>query len=197
MSTPFLEPAMASTLPGAGWPDPHSAPAASTPASKIQVVNWATLSADRAKDEWASLDAFVDQLRADYGLPPTIIPPLWHRHWELVWELSALHTYWRHAYAPDAGGTQPLMFHRFFAEARNRLREWVATCGSKLDTDRPTRLTAWPGEPARLPEGEHPILDRRADFNAWVAQDVARRRATQQQTAALGGLVLETEAGVA
>ena len=40
----------------------------------------------------------------------------------------------------------PLGWHRDFADARQRLRDWVAASGTRLDRDRPTRQTAWPGE---------------------------------------------------
>ncbi len=43
------------------------------------------------------------RLRRSFGLPPTVVPPLWHRHDELVRELSALHTHWLNAY--DSEGT--------------------------------------------------------------------------------------------
>jgi hypothetical protein len=196
MSIPYHDDAafIDAAMPDVGRPEQHIPALGAVPASQVQIVNWSTLPADRAEAEWLKLDQFVDQVRGDYGLPPTIIPPLWHRHWELVWELSALHTSWQFAYGPGAAATQPLVFHRYFAEARGRLREWVATCGSKLDTDRPTRRTAWPGEPAPLPEPERQIVDRRADFTAWVADDVARRR-REQSAAHLGALFLQTEAG--
>ncbi|MGO1316873.1 MAG: hypothetical protein ACTMIR_07545 [Cellulomonadaceae bacterium] len=200
MSTPYPEEGAAfidTVMPDSVPSDlvrPESRPRAlgTVPAPAVQVVNWATLPPERAGAEWMLLDEFVDQIRTDYGLPPTIIPPLWHRHWELVWELSALHTFWQFAYGPSAAATQPLVFHRYFAEARGRLREWVATCGSKLDADRPTRRTAWPNEPAPAPEPERQILDRRADFTAWVTADIARRRA--QSPASQGALFLQTEA---
>ncbi|WP_227425778.1 hypothetical protein [Pengzhenrongella sicca] len=145
--------------------------------ARIQVVNWIDLTPDAARAHWQRLDRWVTQLRRDYGLPPNIIPPLWHRHWELVWELSALHAFWLNAYGPGAQATSPLMFQRYFAESRTRLRDWVATCGTKLDTDRPTRQTAWPGEDPHLTAAERPIVDRQADFEAFVAADVAQRRA--------------------
>lgn len=139
-------------------------------------VNWNLLSADEAMLEWADLDAWVEWLRLTYGLPPTVVPPLWHRHDELVWELSALHTHWLNAYHPDGTPSGPIGWHRDFAEARNRLREWVSTAGCRLDRDRPTRQTTWPGEPLRESGGEVEIGDRHADFVQFVAEDVAARR---------------------
>jgi hypothetical protein len=109
-------------------------------------VNWNVLTSDRAAFEWVELDRWVDWLRRTYGLGPSIIPPLWHRHSELVWELSALHLHWLCAYDEEQHGSAPLGWHQDFAEARERLHDWVAACGTRLDRDRATRQTAWPGE---------------------------------------------------
>ena len=64
---------------------------------------------------------------------------------------------------------------RDFAEARHRLRDWVAQCGTRLDRDRPTRQTTWPGEPAAAPGAEVEIRDRAADFDEFVQADLLRR----------------------
>src|SRR3546814_7097678 len=57
-----------------------------------------------------------------------------------------LHLHWLCAYDPNQNGSAPLGWHRDFADARLRLRDWVATCGTRLDRDRPTRQATWPGE---------------------------------------------------
>ena len=145
-------------------------------------INWNRLTADEAQAAWEELDAWVDWLRRTYGLPAAIIPPAWHRHPELVWELSALHLHWLGAYDPEQHGSAPIGWHRDFADARERLREWVATCGTNLGRDRPTRQTRWPGERPESDDGERPIVDRAADFAEHVAQDVARRRAAGART---------------
>lgn len=49
-------------------------------------INWNLLTSDEAEGEWLDLNAWVNWLRVTYGLPPTVVPPLWHRHDELVWE---------------------------------------------------------------------------------------------------------------
>jgi hypothetical protein len=143
----------------------------------VRPINWNTLSADEAEHEWLDLNRWVDWLRRTYGLPPTVVPPLWHRHDELVWELSALHLHWLNSYDSDASPSAPLAWHRDFADSRQRLREWVATCGTRLDRDRPTRLTAWPGESASQPAPEAIIANRDEDFVAFVLDDVNRRHA--------------------
>lgn len=144
-------------------------------------VNWNLLTADEAEAEWLDLNAWVNWLRATYGLPPTVVPPYWHRHDELVWELSALHTHWLNAYDQEGSPSAPLAWHRDFADCRNRLREWVSTSGTKLDRDRPTRLTTWPGEEPAQSGSEIEIEDRDADFIAYVIEDVAARRRIEER----------------
>lgn len=144
-------------------------------------INWNLLTADEAEAEWLDLNAWVNWLRATYGLPPTVVPPYWHRHDELVWELSALHTHWLNAYDQEGSPSAPLAWHRDFADARNRLREWVSTSGTKLDRDRPTRLTTWPGEEPGESGSETAIEDRDADFIAYVLEDVAARRRIEER----------------
>lgn len=142
----------------------------------VRPLNWNLLTADEAEAEWLDLNAWVNWLRHTYGLPPTVVPPFWHRHDELVWELSALHQHWLNSYDPDGSPSGPLAWHRDFADARNRLREWVSTCGTKLDRDRPTRQTVWPGEPATVTAIESVVEDRDADFVRFVLDDVETRR---------------------
>ena len=61
-------------------------------------VNWNLLTAHELEQEWLALNRWVDWLRHTYGLPASVIPPFWHHHPELVWELSALHLHWLCAY---------------------------------------------------------------------------------------------------
>lgn len=160
--------------PRLGSPVPGGA--ADSDEEPLHPINWNLLTADEAEAEWLDLNAWVNWLRATYGLPPTVIPPYWHRHGELVWELSALHTHWLNAYDPQGSPSAPLAWHRDFADGRNRLREWVSTAGTKLDRDRPTRLTTWPGEEPSESTSEVVIEDRDADFVQYVVDDVAARR---------------------
>lgn len=143
-------------------------------------INWNLLSADDAEVEWLELNRWVDWLRHTYGLPASVIPPAWHMHPELLWELSALHLHWLCAYDPDQNGSAPLGWHRDFADARQRLREWVAACGTRLDHDRSTRQTVWPGEEPGEPIEDIPIIDRDAEFVEFVMADVQARRETEE-----------------
>ncbi|MEP9383329.1 hypothetical protein [Nocardioides sp. KR10-350] len=148
------------------------------PASRAVVpsaVNWNLLDADEAEAEWRDLDAWVRWLKTTFGLPPSIVPPNWHRHDELIWELSALHTHFLACYDETASPSAPISWMRDFADTRHRLRDWVAQCGTRLDRDRPTRQTTWPGEPAAAPGAEVEIRDRAADFDEFVRADLLRR----------------------
>jgi hypothetical protein len=139
-------------------------------------INWNLLDAEEAEIEWQDLDHWVKWLKSTFGLPPNILPPYWHRHDELVWELSALHCHWLSCYHESASPSAPISWMREFAEARSRLRDWVSICGTRLNRDRPTRQTAWPGEQHMMPGGEVAIRDRAGDFEEFVREDVLRRR---------------------
>jgi hypothetical protein len=142
-------------------------------------INWNLLTADEAESEWVELNRWVNWLRRTYGLPASVVPPLWHRHPELVWELSALHLHWLSAFDPDQHGSAPLGWHRDFADARQRLRDWVALAGTRLERDRPTRQTAWPGEPPAEAVEDTAVNDRDEDFVRFILEDVTKRRAAE------------------
>ena len=143
-------------------------------------VNWNLLSAHDAEQAWLELNQWVNWLRATYGLPAAVVPPMWHRHPELLWELSALHTHWLNAYDPQQNGSAPVGWLRDFADARQRLRDWVAASGTRLDRDRPTRQTVWPGEDDAGPIEDTSITNRDEDFVAFVIADVERRRQVER-----------------
>ena len=142
-------------------------------------INWNLLTSEEAETEWIELNRWVNWLRHTYGLPASVIPPFWHRHPELVWELSALHLHWLSAYDPDQHGSAPFGWHRDFSDARQRLHDWVATSGTRLDRDRPTRQTAWPGEPPADPVEDVMLGNRDDDFAMFVADEIARRHAAE------------------
>jgi hypothetical protein len=143
-------------------------------------INWNLLDAPTAAVEWRDLDAFVSWLKNTFGLPSGIVPPYWHRHDELVWELSALHIHFLACHSETASPSAPIAWMREFADCRQRLREWVAICGTRLDRDRPTRQTPWPGEAVLDLGGEVEILDRAADFTQLVHQDLSRRSQVEE-----------------
>ncbi len=153
-------------------------------------VNWNLLTANDLEAELLELNRWVDWLRHTYGLPASVVPPYWHRHPELLWELSALHLHWLCAYDPEQNGSAPLGWHRDFADARARLRDWVSACGTRLDRDRPTRQTSWPGEDPTQPIEDSPITDRDEDFVRFVIDMVDARQ--EAEDAFFAGIDPET-----
>ncbi|MGI8493620.1 MAG: hypothetical protein ACR2NJ_12885 [Acidimicrobiales bacterium] len=156
-------------------PDEITAETAADETDVPHPVNWRTLTGEDAEYEWLALNEWVDWLRHEFGLPASIIPPYWHRHPELVWELSALHLHWLGAYDPAQHASAPIGWLGDFHVAQTRLREWVALSGTRLDRDRPTRQTIWPGEQVNPPAPEVAIVNRDEDFVAFVIADVNRR----------------------
>jgi hypothetical protein len=141
--------------------------------------DWDALDPDELEQRWRTLDRWVDWLRTTYGLPATVIPPAWHRHPELHLELSALHLHHQSAHHPDSPASAPNGWHRDLADTITRLRDWTATAGTRLDTDRPTRQTRWPGDPPHPDPADSPITDRTADFEQHLTDQIAHRRARQ------------------
>ncbi|MBL3686161.1 hypothetical protein D3248_04220 [Leucobacter zeae] len=149
-------------------------------------INWRTLPPGDVEHELLELNAWVDWLRHTYGLPAQVVPPMWHRHPELLWELSALRQHWLFCFDPQAKGNQALAWHHDFAIARERLRDWVTISGTRLDRDRATRITEWPGGEAEDWEApdttERTVINRTEDFLAFVEEQVLARRAEQNAT---------------
>ncbi|WP_294179732.1 hypothetical protein [uncultured Schumannella sp.] len=144
-------------------------------------INWNLLSPEDLEAEWLELNRWVHWLRNTYGLPPSVIPPFWHHHPELLWELSALHLHWLCSYDAEKSGSAPLAWHRDFTDTRLRLRDWVAAAGTRLDRDRPTRQTSWPGEPPAPSVEDIVIEDREAEFVEFVLAEVTKRREEEDQ----------------
>ena len=65
-----------------------------------------------------------------------------------------------------------------------------ATSGTRLDRDRPTRQTIWPGEEPAAPVEDTIITDRDADFVQYVLDEVATRREAEE--AFFAGIDLDT-----
>lgn len=153
---------------------------ADTPLGAPRPINWNLLNAHDLEQELLALNRWVNWLRREYALPASEIPPMWHRHPELLWELSALHLHWLCAYDPEQDGSAPFGWHRDFADARTRLRDWVAASGTRRDRDRPTRQTFWPGEEQTQQVVEETITDREADFVQFVLDEVAARQRAEE-----------------
>ena len=156
-------------------PEEITAQAAAGESDMPHPVNWRTLTAEDAEYEWLALNEWVDWLRHEFALPASVVPPYWHRHPELVWELSALHLHWLGAYDPAQHASAPIGWLADFHATQARLREWVALSGTRLDRDRPTRQTVWPGEQVNPPAPETAIANRDEEFVAFVIADVNGR----------------------
>ena len=139
-------------------------------------IQWSLLTAEEAELEWYALNEWTHWLRKRYGLPVAVVPPFWYRHGELVEELSALHLHHLGCFHKDQDGSAPLGWHADFDAWQKRMREWVTIAGTKLERDRDTRQTAWPGEPPAPEIIEALIEDREGDFFAFVEADLERRR---------------------
>jgi hypothetical protein len=87
-----------------------------------------------------------------------------------------LHLHRIGTYGPNQNRSAPLGWHRDFSDARERLRDWVAVFGIRLDHDQPTRQTYWRGEQPIAEPSETVIVNRDEDFVQFVAEDVSRRR---------------------
>lgn len=101
---------------------------------------------------------------------------------------------WEICYDQQAKGNMGVVWHQDFAVARERLRDWVTISGTRLDRDRATRITAWPGGETEgwIPPdtAEHPVTDRSEDFVAFLVEAVQARQAEQD---AMVQEILDTE----
>jgi hypothetical protein len=122
-------------------------------------IVWAELSSDELEHEWLALNRWVEDARHTYHLPANIVPPFWHRHQLLVEHLSALRTHWQASHHPEQGGSGPFGWLRDLDEWKARMREAVPTLGTRTDSDRPSRLAPWPGEPEPDPEDQLPPVN--------------------------------------
>ena len=109
-------------------------------------INWNRLTADEPKPPGRSSTPGSTGSARTYGLPAAVIPAAWHRHPELVWELSRC--------TCTGSGLRPrtarLRTHRLAPRLRRRaerLRDWVASCGTNLERTAPPARPIWPGEP--------------------------------------------------
>jgi hypothetical protein len=173
---PEPEPVTSSRRPAAG-PGAEARDAPEPP----RPVNWNILTAAEAQVEWLELNAWVNWLRHEFGLSVNVVPPFWHRHPELVWPLSALRQHWLSAYDVKQHGSAPFGWWRDFWDFQQRLRDAVTACGTKLNTDRPTRQAVWPGEDEHPAPVEAVIANRDEDFAQFVKEDVARRQAIEDE----------------
>ena len=97
---------------------------AEAPALAERPVNWASLDAEQAAEQWALLSAWTDWLRDRYQLHESL-PACWHSHGAMVEELAALRSAWVTAYLdPHASPADPASWHDLLDRTRHRLHSW-------------------------------------------------------------------------
>ena len=101
-------------------------------------INWNPLDANEADLEWYGLNAWVTWLKVTFGLPPSIVPPHWHRQDELAWELSALHTHWPSGHHQSANASAPIAW----------LRDYRSAARGSIVTARPCSRSGRANEPS-------------------------------------------------
>jgi len=105
-------------------------------ANSVRAIDWTDLEPDETEDTLDELADWITWVGHRYNLDHRHLPECWAEHGELIEELSALHTAWRRAYAPDALGESPLRWHEQFDSARRRLADWVARSGCRPNAHR-------------------------------------------------------------
>jgi hypothetical protein len=97
---------------------------AESPALVEKPVNWATLDAEQAAEQWTLLTAWTDWLRDRYQLHESL-PACWYSHGAMVEELTALRSAWVVAYLdPQASPADPASWHDLLDRTRHRLHHW-------------------------------------------------------------------------
>jgi hypothetical protein len=122
---------------------------------------WPGVAAEDASAEWSSLRRWVERLVARFDLDYHCVPRCWYRHNGIVEALAALRDHERVSYSDTAAPSAAVDWHRALRDIESRLREWTGSlaCGALH-------------EPIRA----RPGIDS-DDWSAWLAADVAARRA--------------------
>ena len=97
---------------------------------------WAALTPDEERLYLEGLELWVLWLVERYNLDHRVVPPCWRQHPELIEELSALHLAWDGSFSVTAAHDAPLLWHERFANARQRIGDWVARTGCRPDAHR-------------------------------------------------------------
>lgn len=112
--------------------------------------------ADEAGREWRDLNEWVDWIRKSHGLPATVIAPLWHRHDEMVWELSAQHLSFRASYHRDAQPNAPAAWRRDFWDAQQRApRSGSSPTAPRTSSSSSPRTSVSAENARRVPPRDH------------------------------------------
>ena len=92
---------------------------------------WSSLSPDDTQLFLEELDLWVGWLVERYRLDRRTVLDCWREHPELIEELSALHLAWQGAFALTSNHDAPLLWHEHFANACQRINDWVARTGCR------------------------------------------------------------------
>lgn len=145
----------------------HGAPEPEPPAPPPGPTYWPTVTDIDAVDQWEDLAGWVAGLQARFEtIDNHVIPPCWWRHNGHVETLAALRDHEGESYAPVAPASAAVGFMRALRDVTAILRAWTAEigcAGGHYDSPPP------PPGPAR------------ADWDAHVAADVARRAAEDDE----------------
>ncbi|MGB4778874.1 hypothetical protein [Microbacterium sp.] len=141
---------------------PSSAPDPAQYASRV--VDWQTLTDDRAPIEWAALFAFTEWFVYSFEVPTSVVPNCWFEHPVLVEELSALRSARLLYLDPGNRGEGPSTFLQLVANAMPRITRAGSGCSREHHGLAPRRLR------------DGTDMDK---WTAWVAQSHAHPGATQ------------------
>ncbi|RLK52519.1 hypothetical protein [Microbacterium telephonicum] len=93
-----------------------------------RVVDWQTLTDDRAPIEWAALFAFTEWFVFSFDIPTSVVPNCWWQHRPLVEELSALRAARLLYLDPSNHGEGPSTFLQLVANAMPRITRVGGGC---------------------------------------------------------------------
>src|SRR5674476_1230047 len=83
-------------------------------------THWASLLPDEARQSWAQLRVWVEDLVDRFALETRVVPPCWYRHNTLVESLSALRDHERICFAPNASPSGAIDWLRAVGEVEQR-----------------------------------------------------------------------------
>lgn len=131
-------------------------------------IHWPSLKpSEETRDEWNSLRAWVEQLRARF--PNAIrLPDCWWQHNDLVEVLAALRDHERASFHPSTSATGPVEWQRALRDVETRIDVWIK---------RFTCTVAGRGH-----EPPHPLPDEPAGWREFIDNDLQRRQRADEDS---------------
>jgi len=124
-------------------------------------THWASLLPDEARQAWAQLRVWVEDLVDRFALETRVVPPCWYRHNTLVESLSALRDHEQACFAPSASPSGAIDWFRALREVEARMSQACAQTQCSINEHRP--------DPAR------PWITDQGTWQAFVEGDAADR----------------------